>query len=76
MARKVRQIRGKRNHIGLVPVPTPTAAPDLDTRIALIQALIPVALEKVQMELQADVERLAGERYVSPNVEMRPLKNV
>jgi transposase-like protein len=63
MARKVRQIRGKGNHLGLVPVPT-TAAPDLDTRIALIQALIPVALEKVNMELQADVERLAGERYV------------
>ena len=34
MARKVRQIRGKGNHIGLRPVPT-TAAPDLDTRIAL-----------------------------------------
>jgi putative transposase len=63
MARKVRQMRGKRNHVALVPVPA-TAAPDLDTRIALIQALIPVALEKVHAELQADVERLAGERYV------------
>jgi transposase-like protein len=62
MARKVRQIRGKGNHIGIVPVPM-TATPDVDTRVALIQALIPVALEKVQMELQADVERLAGERY-------------
>src|SRR6266849_9257239 len=41
-----------------------TAAPDVDTRIALIQALIPVALEKVREELRADVERLAGERYV------------
>ena len=41
-----------------------TAAPDLDARIALIQALIPVALEKVRDELKADVERLAGERYV------------
>ena len=61
MARKVRQMRGKGNHIGLVPVPS-MAAPDLDTRIALIQALIPVALEKVHVELQADVERLAGER--------------
>jgi transposase-like protein len=47
----------------MVPVPS-TAAPDLDTRIALIQALIPVALEKVEEELQADVARLAGERYV------------
>ena len=64
MARKVRQMRGKGNHIGLVPVPS-MAAPDLDTRIALIQALIPVALEKVHVELQADVERLAGERVLS-----------
>lgn len=62
MARKVRQIRRKRNHMGWVPVPA-TAAPDLDTRVALIQALIPVALERVHVELQADVQRLAGERY-------------
>ena len=63
MARKVRQIRRKGKAISIVPVSS-TAAPDLDTRIALIQALIPVALEKVREELQADVERLAGERYV------------
>jgi transposase-like protein len=63
MARKVRQIRGKGNHVSLVPVPS-TAAPDLDARIALIQALIPVALEKVYAELKADVAQLAGERYV------------
>ena len=49
MARKVRQMRGQGTHIGLVPVPS-MAAPDLDTRIALIQALIPVALEKVHVE--------------------------
>ncbi len=63
MARKVRQIRRKGKAISIVLVPS-TAAPDFDTRIALIQALIPVALEKVREELQADVERLAGERYV------------
>ena len=63
MARKVRQIRRKGKAISIVPVSS-TAAPDLDTRIALIQALIPVALEKVREELQADVERLPGERYV------------
>ena len=63
MARKVRQIRPKGKRIGLVPVPA-MAAPDLDTRVALIQALIPVALEQVHMELQTDVARLAGERYV------------
>jgi putative transposase len=60
---KVRQIRQKGKAVSIVPVPS-TAAPDLDTRIALIQALIPVALEKVREELRADVERLAGERYV------------
>ena len=63
MARKVRQIRRKGKNIGIVPVPA-TAAPDWNTRIALIQALIPVALEKVEEELQADVSRLAGERYM------------
>jgi putative transposase len=62
MARKVRQIRRKGKDIGIVPVPA-TATPELDARIALIQALIPVALERVQVELTADVERLAGERY-------------
>lgn len=62
MARTVRQIRRKGKNVGIVPVPT-TAAPDLDTRVALIQALIPVALERVQEELTADVKRLAGERY-------------
>lgn len=38
----------KEKAISIVPVPSTTAA-DLDTRIALIQALIPVALEKVRM---------------------------
>ena len=33
-------------------------------RIALIQTLIPVALEKVHTEVQADVERRAGQRSV------------
>ncbi len=63
MARKVRQIRRKGKDLGIVAVPS-TAAPDFDARIALIQALIPVALERVQAELQGDVQRLAGERYV------------
>jgi hypothetical protein len=41
MARKVRQIRRKGKDIGIVPVPA-TTAPDWSTRMALIQALIPV----------------------------------
>ena len=63
MARKVRQIRGKGKHVGLVSAPS-TTAPAIDTRIALIQALIPVALDRVKEELKADVVRLAGARYV------------
>lgn len=46
----------------MIPVPV-GAVPDLDTRVALIQALIPVALEKVYEELKQEVESLAGERY-------------
>src|SRR5438874_12365244 len=62
MARKVRQMRRKGKHVGLVPAPV-TTAPDIDARVALIQALIPVALEKAREELEADVGRLAGARY-------------
>lgn len=62
MARKVRQIRQKGKHVGIVPV-AQTAAPDVEARAAVIQALIPVALDRVREELQADVERLAGKRY-------------
>src|SRR6516165_3778300 len=62
MARKVRQIRRKGKDVGIVPVPK-TAAPHMEARIALIQALIPVALDRVHEELQADVQRSAGDRY-------------
>jgi len=62
MARKVRQIRQKGKDVGMVPVPQ-TAAPDVEARAALIQALIPIALDRVREELQADVEALAGKRY-------------
>jgi putative transposase len=62
MARKVRQIRRKRKDVGMEPVPV-TAGPDFDSRVALIQALIPVALEKVHEALKEEVESLAGERY-------------
>jgi len=36
---------------------------DLDSRLALIQALIPLGLMLVSEELQREVEQLAGERY-------------
>ena len=51
MARKVRQIRRKGKDVGVVPVPV-VAAPDVDSRVALIQALIPVALDSVHEALQ------------------------
>ena len=38
-------------------------AEDLGTRVAMIQALIPLGLEAVRDVLQQDVERLAGARY-------------
>jgi transposase-like protein len=62
MARNVRQIQRKGKSLGLVPTPA-HAVPDLDSRVALIQALIPVALEQVRVTLQAEVVSLAGERY-------------
>ena len=62
MARKVRQMRRKGKHVGLVPAPV-TTAPDIDARVALIQALIPVALDKVMEELQADVEHKQRAAY-------------
>ena len=49
---RVRQIRRKGKQLGLVPTPVATA-PSLDSRVALIQALIPVALEQVHAALQA-----------------------
>lgn len=36
---------------------------DIDVRVSLIQALIPIGLEAVNRQLQREVEMLAGERY-------------
>ena len=43
--------------------PTQEEMTALDTRIALIQALIPLGLDAVAEELQSEVSRLAGDRY-------------
>ena len=43
--------------------PTQEEMTALDTRIALIQALIPLGLDAVAEELQQEVSRLAGDRY-------------
>ena len=42
---------------------TPAAVEDLDARVAVIQSLIPLGLERVNEELQAEVKCLAGPRY-------------
>ncbi len=43
--------------------PTEEELDTLDTRIALIQALIPIGLDAVAEELQQEVTRLSGDRY-------------
>ena len=62
MARKVRQMRRKGKHVGLEPAPA-MPVPTISSRVALIQALIPVALERVEAALQDEVQHLAGAPY-------------
>jgi len=47
----------------MVPV-TLATVPEVDTRVALIQALIPVGLAAFHVELQRELVSLVGERYV------------
>ena len=46
----------------MVPVAQATVA-DVYTRVALIQALIPMGLEAFHAELQRELVNLVGERY-------------
>lgn len=62
MARTVRQIQRKEKRAPMVPIPLATV-PEVDTRVALIQALIPVGLEAFHAELQRELVSLVGERY-------------
>ncbi len=54
---------GTHGKIEATPPPASVSAADLDTRLAMIQALIPLGLEAVAVELQREVEQLAGPRY-------------
>ena len=63
MARKVRQIRRKGKQVALTAASAAEAPSPSDVTVAMIQALIPVALLKVEEELQREVKSLAGERY-------------
>ena len=62
MARTVRQIRRKGKRQPMAPVAL-TTVPEVDTRIALMQALIPVGLAAFHGELQRELVSLVGERY-------------
>jgi transposase-like protein len=54
---------GKLKDIGLRGLGDGPTMESLDAKVALIQALIPVGLQAVQELLEAEVVRLAGERY-------------
>lgn len=64
--RKVRRIRRQGQDVELIAeqlAAVPASAAAIDTKVALIQELIPLGLVHVQESLQQEVERLAGERY-------------
>lgn len=63
--RKVRQIQTKGKTVALRTVARPEVerVPSVDARVALIQALVPLGLERVAEELAQEVERLAGRWY-------------
>ena len=64
MKRVVRiQRQGKVKDVGPVALATVPAAQDVDSTVALIQALIPLGLKAVGEALAAEVIALAGERY-------------
>jgi putative transposase len=61
--RTVQRIRKKGNGRQLVAAEAPEVFEGIASRVAAIQALIPLGLEAVAEELQREVVELAGERY-------------
>src|SRR5574340_1168507 len=64
--RKVRRIRRRGQDVEVVAellAAVPASAAAIDTKVALIQELIPLGLLHVQESLQQEVELLAGPRY-------------
>jgi transposase-like protein len=59
MGRKVRQIDPK----GKLPAVSAKVAPEVDARVALIQALIPIGLEAATALIERELVDLVGERY-------------
>ncbi len=60
MRRVVRKKAGRKSQVS---VAAEAAILDLDARVAMIQALIPLGLEKIGEELKGSVEELVGPRY-------------
>ena len=52
-----------KTHVGRTARVVDTVVPEVDARVALIQALIPLGLEAVAAALTAEVERLTGPWY-------------
>jgi hypothetical protein len=57
------EAKGKMKDVGRRGLETIPEADGIDTRVTLIQALIPIGLEAVSEELQAEVLRLAGPKH-------------
>ena len=57
------QCQGKTKKVRLEALGTVPGASDLDSKVAVIQALIPLGLQAVEEALKAEVVALAGERY-------------
>ena len=57
------QRQGKVKDVGLQALSKVPALEELDAKIALIQALIPLGLQAVAETLKAEVAALTGERY-------------
>lgn len=55
--------QGKAKEVGSAALAAMPAARDVDSTVALIQALIPLGLQAVGEALEAEVTALAGERY-------------
>jgi transposase-like protein len=75
--RKVRRIRrtGQGTQIiGEQLSAAPASAAAIDTKVALIQALIPLGLLHVEATLQQEVEQLAGTRYARDGGEPRVVR--
>jgi hypothetical protein len=71
MGKVARRKVGRKAGVRRTPAVAVQALAELDSRIELIQALIPLGLEAVEQELQRAVAELAGRRYERGPVDRR-----